>query len=993
MYRQILVLWFCFVNLQGWALEVIPGFIPQFYAITAASDLPISMEQAHQAAIENTMDISLLDPDNTTNIWNKNYHQIKTHNLIKNGEAVQFTGDLPSRIGYKYFNVVNSEGLPLKILISTKTHNYLLRKNILEKIGYVLPKMQWQATLTIRFNSTIEKDLFLQSLKEKLVEDRKRWIKSEEELSIELQDVLAITTETDVYNLAAGIMNNDTHLGRRLLRAPYVAVSLVDTPESVNLFSWQAGRVVLNQVKLYHTSSINPSYQTSYEDARWIGRRILNLNRSDYEEIVKKAYLPEAVTKLLIEKIISRRNDLIKLFKLNSEFKTMEFDQSPDWGTDLKEGELVREFFDGYANRFSFGDPESPFSSSELSYYVLARGQSEIILNAISKLNQFMRTDNESTYKDALTKLIAKKGMTLPTSAVVIPSVSGNLILDRNIVTGPYMGTNHQVQLMDTMGFSMDLGLIGGIEGLPIPLELNLGSGVSFQRTFAHLRPVESLKKALKEPYKNLFVPLMLKKIANQIDDLNDSLLEDEKNVLIQNILGDLKEAIAIGESFIVTDALTPYFGMNGSISLSGLTSLDSNLLKVYAGMQAQSVQMARFHLYRADAETFQIYQDYGKNLRLSATLKLKSYIPILSFNGRWNKMQMETFYYPVSLSANDVTIQSLKALKKALLSLNHKALKDEFNPYKIEHKMSQSAQTIQFFFYKRNKIKSNHDIVAHHAEGGDAKEIIRRYDALTSGVDYENYIIEVINDMVELLMESDEALSYNSSVNPGYTVMGRAKNRVFVSEYENKKVYINYKRVINAWKLKDNKLKKYVAKLNKEVGEDLFNVLSYKNTDSILLAKLGINLVISPLGTQAFLKLSSEKLKEIVTVNFINRDAVNPDWKPWFGWKKSINQISLLLENDPSQALAQYHKLLNDILSKVTIKGFEQMVGTENVVYQGTIEGFRKGDESGDEPIFSDVYGNLPLPLHAFPTEKIIHNWKILRGEFLADWMMERAI
>src|SRR3989339_1529015 len=102
MCRQILVWFFCFINLQGWALEVIPGFIPQFYAITAASDLPISMEEAHQAAINNTMDISLLDPDNTTNIWKKNNNQIKTHDLIKNDEAVYFTGDLPSRIGYKY---------------------------------------------------------------------------------------------------------------------------------------------------------------------------------------------------------------------------------------------------------------------------------------------------------------------------------------------------------------------------------------------------------------------------------------------------------------------------------------------------------------------------------------------------------------------------------------------------------------------------------------------------------------------------------------------------------------------------------------------------------------------------------------------------------------------------------------------------------------------------------------------------------------------------
>ena len=259
--------------------------------------------------------------------------------------------------------------------------------------------------------------------------------------------------------------------------------------------------------------------------------------------------------------------------------------------------------------------------------------------------------------------------------------------------------------------------------------------------------------------------------------------------------------------------------------------------------------------------------------------------------------------------------------------------------------------------------------------------------------MDYENYIIEVINDIVKELIESDEALSYNSSVNPGYTVMGRAQNRVFMSEFEGGKLYVNYKRVINAWKLKDQKLQKYIKELNKEVGSELFNNLAYKNTDSILLAKLGINLVISPQGTLEFLQLTSEKIKEIVLTNHINGQNLNSEWKPWLAWKRTIDDITLLLTNDPYHAMEKYHKLLDDILSKITIKGFENMVGTSNIVYQGTIEGFRKGDESGDEPIFSDVYGSLPLPLHAFPTERIMHNWKILKGEFLADWMMERAI
>src|SRR4051812_33586595 len=86
------------------AQEVIPGLIPRFYAIEAATDLPLSAEVAHAQAL-NGLDLSKLEPDSTTNIWKPSQNSIPLHKLISAGEEVRFVRELPSRSGQLRFTV------------------------------------------------------------------------------------------------------------------------------------------------------------------------------------------------------------------------------------------------------------------------------------------------------------------------------------------------------------------------------------------------------------------------------------------------------------------------------------------------------------------------------------------------------------------------------------------------------------------------------------------------------------------------------------------------------------------------------------------------------------------------------------------------------------------------------------------------------------------------------------------------------------------------
>ncbi len=992
MFKTILAT-FLLLTAVAHAQEVIPGLIPRFYSQAAATDLLVSPEIAHQRALSG-FDISTLDPAKDTNLWSPDRKTIPVVELIKSAETVRYVKNLPSRSGQLRFTVLTNDNHEYVVILSKKVHTNLLRRNILAKLGYATQPMSWASQLKLDFTDTIDKDLFKEEMKDKLLAGPERWIKKEEQLTVTIQDALVLTPESDIYNLASGIMPAEVHMGRRLLKAPYIPLALVDTTESINLMPWQAGRMILNHVKLNHTQDLDTSYNTSWEDARWIGRRLATLGRKDFEEIVKKASYPKAVEKILIEKIIARRNDLMKLLDLGNLTPEIAFDPNISLGSDLKDGEIVQEFFDGYASRFSYGDPESPFSASELGSFALSRIQSEVLNAGIKKLNTFLGTNDEANYMEKIEEIVKQQGPFFPTQAVVVPTFHGSLILSRDIVTGSYLGTNNKVQLVDNLGLSLDAGVFAGIEGLPIPVALKGGAGVNFQRVFSHVKPVQSLKKSLKEPYKNMLVPFLIDNLGSKIDKLSSAQTTADQEGLIQSIAQDLKNTIAIGESFIISDSLSPRIFGEAELSLSQLLYLDKRMLKIYGRVQSDRILLSRFHLHRADEHTFHIYQDYGKKLKLMLTLKLKSYVPLLAFNGRWDKASAETHFYPISLHPRNVTVETLKALRSSLFALNHDALQEVVTPHKVEHEIKESGNTLQFLIFKRNKIGSDQSMKLTHAIGGAKKEIHRRYDALTVGTDKESFAVETVNSLVGILTKSDVTLSQVQTLNPGFTLGGKARNKIFTSEFDGSRMTTTFQRILNGWKVNTAKLKSVMETINREAGVGIFDPITVTNTDSILLYQVSFYYTLTQEGVDRLLGADKGTLKKIISTYGLNRyDAERiaqlVDW--YHGELKKVK--TELSKKEPEDGMKRYHKWLKAFQDDVTIIGLEQLVGKDNLAYQGRVEGFRQGDENGDSPIFSDVYGELPLPLQVSPSQQIMQNWGILEGELLANWMMERAI
>lgn len=974
------------------AQEHIQGLIPRFYAIEAASDLSVAPDVAHQMALKG-FDLSTLDPDTNTNIWNPTNKFIPELSLAAKDETLTYIKSLPSRSGQLRFTVQNDQGRELIVILSKKVHNLLLRRNLLAKLGYNTQPMSWVPRFKLNFTDSVDRDLFKEDMKDKLLADMTRWVTTEADLTLVMQDALVLTPESEIYNLATGIMATEIHQSRRLLRAPYIPLALVDATESVNLMPWQAGRVILNNLKLNHTQELDNGFGTSWEDARWIGRRLSKLTRADFEEIVGKAYFPFPVEKLLIEKIVARRNDLMELLMLDLEGQKLSFNPQVSLPPSLVDGEIVQEFFEGYAGRYSYGDPESPFSASELGSFALTQGQGELIQAGIGRLNKLFGTDEESKYLDKLTAIVNKEGPFFTTQAIAVPTFHANIILSRDIVTGTYLGTNNKVQLVDNFGYSMDAGVFGGIEGLPHSVSLKAGASLAFQRMFSHVKPIQTLKKSLKEPYKNMYVPMLIKGIGHKIDKLSKvSGTEAEK--LIQSVLGELKGTLGVGESFIITDSLVPSLFTSGELSLSQFVSFDPKLLKVSASVQAQRMILTRFHILRSDDETFQIYQDYGKSMKLMLTLKLRSHIPILAFKANWTRASAETHFYPISLRPQDVTVESLKALRQSIFSLNHQALQEIVKPHRVENSIKGDSNTFQFLIFKRNKFGSSQTLALSHARGGEKKKIYRRYDAVTNGVDTESYARETINDLIKLILKSDTGLSEVVTMNPGFTLYGKAKNKIFTSEAEGKRVTVSYQRILNGWRIPGTKIKGKLEQINAEAGRKIFDPLVMMTTNSILLYQISFLYTLAQEGNEQILKSDLKRIQAVMN-KYVSQEVppenVMKASRRYFNSLKKIK--TLIAQENPTQGMEELHEWLKAFQDEVTVKGLEELAGKENIAYQGRIEGFRQGDENGDTPVFSHVYGELPLPLHTTPTQKVIQNWGIIEGELTGSWMMERAI
>jgi hypothetical protein len=505
-----------------------PGLIPLDGMRAPATDLVykgnvLSSEKASELR-SGGLDLSKLNPREDTDLWRDNVglplNQNDDRIDISNGDSVLFNGfvtQISDTKNARFGVQKNIGGVPKNFTLSVgrRVHDVLLRKSLLRKLGYLIAPTVYLPRVTLRFGNTREVEIFKRRLAEDTVADPARWIVAEPDgVTLVIQDVVAVNAELTKYNLANGRVARRVG-GRRLMRSLIVPFSLVSMGENINLFSWVPGRVFDRHVLLNFDNS--DDFDCAREDAIWAVRRLSALTRNDFTEIAESAGLPDEVERLLVEKLIARRNALNKLFDMR--IPDLPVEEKVSMLPRLLDGEIVGENFDGHGERFSYGDPDSPLSGQEIWAFIKSKFVTNAISNGVDFTNKYLpNTDIASAVIQQKTDLVnrsiksyMKTGQLteVPLGIFVIPTFGSQLILSRDVVIGAYMGIENKVSLADTIGFNVSTGAYLGFDGLPAPVNVAGGAQAFLRRTYTHLKPIASLKAAVRSPLRNMVVPLL----------------------------------------------------------------------------------------------------------------------------------------------------------------------------------------------------------------------------------------------------------------------------------------------------------------------------------------------------------------------------------------------------------------------------------------------------------------------------------------------------
>lgn len=986
------------------------SFVPLQKGVRMASDdllysgSSLTAREAQDLSLLRNVDLSALQPKENE-IWSNEEFRLNDQDAIalENNQTVSFEGSLASNSGLYRFNVIPENGNGIYTIHLDKTlHSLLVRKNLLRKLGYRIPAIKYLKKVLVRFNSLEEREQFLKKdIPENTLGASDRWVKKVDDLLLEVQDV-AVTepSETDFYNVAMGVPTQT--INSRTLRSLVIPYALADLYESINKFSWTSGKVDNKAVVLSHFTG--NEFATTLEDAQWMLRRLNKLSREDFKSILDGAHFPADVTAVLVEKFISRRNSLNRLF--NEKASAIPFNHNLTIGDSVKDGKLLEKDFPEYASRFAYGDAESPFE--QLRFYLYAKIQSNVIDNAVAKFNSYLEAYDlgktrskffQKQFEDGLNHFI-ETGELKPIGIDTwsSPIASGQLILSRDIVLGNYLGTDNLVQLADTFGASVDIGAYVGIEGLGNGMGASVKATTSLVRTFSHVKPVKNLRESLKEPYKNMFVNILKRSLREKYFSLselkNSTESNDAKAKKIQELLKEVDHYLDTGESLIMTDRLMP----TAEVKLNFSTGLIGAGIGVGAGVTA----IKRIHIYKKSPKVLQIYDDKGfvKNINLS--FSITQYISLLKVTGHYDAGNYRMRSYMVNLSSdleeNPNFYSNALGVYNVLKDKDFEILNSNMKPVQMEANFKDRSANFSLLFWKMKAIKGK---TYYNISGKDG--IYGKYFSINkdfmSGVNAESFSKRMANYYLSQKTEGNVAISDDGDANPADTFFGRSYTQTirFESEVgENQKLKHKFLALSDSkqgWSLSPKKLKKMMSKVNEKFQTAMFDV-DQIDFEKLRLFRIGYHINLYDRGIERLNSIKSSEIESIEGRYKAERGCQNLEEQDRnTAACGDLSAVKFTLKrcqkSKNEEDLASCNvELFDDLFTYLEFKDFKNIIGENNLYIYGTMDGFRQHSEILNDTIYSNTVGKIGSRQWNGPLEVVRELLGLSDGEFSGAWL-----
>ncbi|MFT6631841.1 MAG: hypothetical protein ACJAS4_001802 [Bacteriovoracaceae bacterium] len=294
--------------------------------------------------------------------------------------------------------------------------------------------------------------------------------------------------------------------------------------EKPNDFPWDVIKNKKNNaVELFFYSfQTNSGFDhVSYSDAKWMTRLIARLSREQIVDAVELGGWPKEVGMLLVEKLISRRNQLVYAFDLGGEFEPIEFDRFITTENKvLLNGELTKDIFIESTQNYQ--------SEIEDVLEPVYNGMQSIAVKAALKATSHFDT-------------IVLDGDSLGYDGSLIGEIE--VSADRQIVNNPdQRGPDDNYLVEDTVKVRIGLGV-----GIVARGKIN------YIKEYKIVYPVETIEEGR---YKNGFIfNAMLPKHIRTVE------LPDEYVLILEDTLEGQGELILGKENFAFTMSMAKSFG------------------------------------------------------------------------------------------------------------------------------------------------------------------------------------------------------------------------------------------------------------------------------------------------------------------------------------------------------------------------------------------------------------------------------------------------
>ena len=825
---------------------------------------------AKQALVakEAGLDLSTLEPDLTTDVYkglDTSADEAQDTSLgVQNWDHVTYKTDICSSSGRYRFNIMTdgsaaNPAQEMTLMLSANLHSFLLRKELLRKLGYKIPPIKYLPHVKVTFPKTmiqIGKDPKTQQPIMQRLMDRVllNWLPNAANLptyhwcgmaqsaldvqkktnkdypctaipdsdvngdpyTIELQDVILMQATPVYYDLAIGPpiqqipgTSNTAPETLRVVRALALVYNLLDIPMSVNQFGWYAAQKDGAAISVHVPDQA--TFATTMDDALWMVRKIAKLSREDITEIVANSYYPDAVAKVIVEKLISRRDSLVSTFGVNA--PSIDFDSKVSAPPDVKDGKVLKVNWPGYASDFAVGDQPSPLKG--IQWYLLSEVQSNAMEALMGKINlstpqineQSDYTKHGETLEQGLIQKYLSTGTVQTTNlnAWFAPLLNGSVQISRDVVFGQYLGTSSLVQLADTFGFTMQAGFMMGVDGLAAtPLSLSGTVQGTASISLTHLHPLTSMKDGATQPLQNEIVAwifrdasLAFNKIANDPKAPSNAGLQDPEAVAVNNQLAadvqKLSKFLAPGDSLILQESIAADETVSAGLAPTNWTSHHNLMPSLGPSVDMNETVLSRIHFFRKpepDSNTLVIYDDGGEMIGPTASLEFTlgsvAEFPIISITGKKEMGKATTKVITLNINPNGQEnpgiYQVAGGLASALRTGSTKVLENQCHAagmigqgtcvpeQKVAVDFSDSSSNLQFlhWIHRRVKLNGTYDVTL---QDGNESRYMTVTDGSQNGASYQSLATQAASYFVQRLAQSSNyAIDTQANPNPGQT-------------------------------------------------------------------------------------------------------------------------------------------------------------------------------------------------------------------------------